>query len=309
MLEGGAARCPEVAAEAGALLPERHLVSPICCCDGRLHAARAAADNEDRALLARRCRQPVVALGIALGIHGAVVVLAGEAGEQALVAADAGTDIVEMPCLDLLRPERIGQHLVRQDDLVERAVLERLFCLCRVEELALPQHRNGRDLLDSGDDRKLVAFRRIDRGDGFVPCLVAAHIHMEGIGACAFEDLCHLDTLVERASALDAVVGRELHEHREALWHIGLDGSDAFAGEAHVVLERSAILIGAVVPHRGLELVEQVSAVGMELDGIGTGCHSKGCRIADTLDEIGDVFLREGLADELREPERGACTR
>ena len=306
-LEIRTAGCPQGSAETAFLFPEVHVEAALTGGDGGFHAAGAAADDQDPALQVGLGRwQGVFLFGVAGGVDGAVIVLAGKAGEEAFVAADAGTDVSIVALFHLGGPIGVSQHFMGHPQVVQSSVGNHLFGQVGVEQLAVAQYGQGGHFLDGLLGVQLVAFFGVDGGDGGVPFLVAARIHVEGVHTGVFQDFGHGQAFVQIPEALDPLDRREFDDHRHVRGDVLLDFGDAFQGEAHAVFQGAAVFIGAGVPLFGLELVQQVSAVGVELDGVGTGQEGELGAVAHLAHQVMDVFHGKGLALEVGEPEGAA---
>jgi hypothetical protein len=118
--------------------------------------------------------------------------------------------------------------------------------------------------LDALGQRHLVARRQQDlllRRD-------ATGGHMHEVAAARRECLREGDAALDIPAALDPVGGREAHAHRHRRRHRGTHRLGHLEREAHAVLERTAVAVGALVGQRREELMQQVAMRAVQLDGV-----------------------------------------
>ena len=178
------------------------------------------------------------------------------------------------------------------------AVFQNSFSLYRVKQLALGDNRDRDRLLHSSGSKELVPLLVVAGSDGLVPGIITAYVYMECSHTGRLVHLSHLQPLshVVIAGCIAHVVGdAELHDD----WEVGttglLDLLDNLHGEAHPVLQATTVLISAVVPQCGLELIDQVAAITVELHGVGAGPLRQHGRVAHGFDHVADLLHSEGL--------------
>jgi len=300
LLEGHGGRGQEQAAQLIGLLEDNGLVAALGQNQSAFHAADAAADNSD--LLGLLGRDYLVAVvlhgGRVQGAAGEVQRVAqmldvrstGELRhvEAAVVAADAGLDLVLLTGLDLMYPVVIDEVLTGDGNGVEPSGLDLLGGLDRIHTACADDGLVG-ELLDVLDVLEVAVIRHVLRRMRPVPCVVGAVVAVEhvisGVGQildCAL-GLLHvaaelLEVLLVRHRALAPVLRLGDDGVAQGDGEVGaagsLDGLNYLDREAETVLEGAAVLVGAVVHVGDGELVEQVALVdSVNLNAIDTGVH------------------------------------
>ena len=252
----------------------------------RLHAAYAAADNVDG--LGRICFLYVVlvplhclcvdgaagkmqAVGELLIVGNALVVAHIEA---AVMAANAGTDIVLSVLHHLRDPLLVGEELTRKACAVELALLYRVRGDSRVEASGA-DNGDVTELLDVFDILEVAVLGHIDGRVSPVPCIVGAVVAVEAVVARILKILDGSLGLSHVASYFGIGLARE-RALTEALC-LGnyavaqgdgeivaarlLDSLNDLDREAVAVLERAAVFVGAFVYILEGELIEQIALV------------------------------------------------
>ena len=300
LLEGHGGRGQEQAAQLVGLLEDDGLVAALSQNQSALHAADAAADDSD--LLGLLGRDYLVAVVL----HGGGV--QGAAGEMqrvaqmldvrrsgklrhveaAVVAADAGLDLVLLTGLDLMYPLVVDEVLTGDCNGVEPSGLDFLSGLDGIHTACADDGLVG-ELLDVLDVLKVAVIGHVLRRMRPVPCVVGAVVAVEhvvsGVGQildCAL-GLLHvaaefLEVLLVRHSAFAPVLGLGDDGVAQGNGEVGAAGGlyslNYLDREAETVLEGATVLVGAVVHVGDGELVEQVALVNsVNLNAIDTGIH------------------------------------
>ena len=210
------------------------------------------------------------------GVHGAGGVLERVGtGYASLVAGDAGTDIFCPALGELVGDLRVGEEAAADNGEVAHAVAQYALALLHVGVAAVGKHGNGAYLLDGLGAASLqghlldVVWRH-----GQVPGVMAAGVDVQGVNAALDELAGQLETLLDAAVALlggQVVVGAVLDYDREVGAADLLGDCYKLLEEAHTAVQVSAVLVGTGVPALGEELVGEVAAVGVDLNGVAAG--------------------------------------
>lgn len=141
-------------------------------------------------------------------------------------------------------------------------------------------------LLDSLSKGNLVVGSSVDDLLG----RVAARRDVEDINSSLLDPLCNLDSLLNLpgrcVQVLNIIGGRDSEEDGLLSREVGTDFTDDLEQEAGTVLERSSVLVDALVGNGREELVNQVSVSAVNLDGVETslvGTSSGGSKGLDSL--------------------------
>jgi hypothetical protein len=203
------------------------------------------------------------------------------AGRVDAVEADTGTDArtdpVGVPGCCLHRKVRVGDERPRHPDHVDQAFRHRV---SRGRHVGDPRRVHDRDIQlpahPSGELQVWARGRSHGRDD----------LRQLGIGVGpAADDADEVDAgagergrHANRFVGFDAVARRPLlverhpHADDEVVADSGPDGGDDLEREPQPILQGAAVLVRAVVPGRRQELVEQVPAVGRDLDAVQAAC-------------------------------------
>ena len=103
---------------------------------------------------------------------------------------------------------------------------------------------------------------------------MAAGVDVQGVNAALDELAGQLETLLDAAVALlggQVVVGAVLDYDREVGAADLLGDGYKLLEEAHTAVQIAAVLVGTGVPALGEELVSEVAAVGVDLNGVAAG--------------------------------------
>ena len=309
-----------------------HGMAPLCGGDGEVQARAACADNGDAlAHLGRggNGRQQLLEAGA--GIHGALGMAAlDKLVDAALLAADAGTDVLHLTGVGLVAPVGIGQHRTAQHDHVALAVPQGLLGQVGIAQLA---HGHNGDLhahvgLDApGGEVFLGHLGHVQeatgghtgRGMGQPPVVIAAQVHIEHIDA-GLHQVLHIvqgigdgAAVLEALQALDGVhavaVGLVQGQGQVDAVHNGIIGAHLPAdGLDHVHAE--ALPVGiladlAVVEGGGGQLIQQIALVAVQIHAVHAhdlGVHG---RLGGIADDLVALQVRQGTAGHVRQIEVG----
>ena len=197
------------------------------------------------------------------------------AANAALVAGDAGEDVLGPALGELVRHVGVGNEAAADHGVVANAVAQGGGGLLVVGEAAVGQHGDGDGLAHGLGAVQLQNGLLIEhRGHGELPLLITARVHVEGVHAVLLEVFGQLQALGQLAEAGvgHAVVGAELDEDGRVLARAPAHGRDLLEQEGGAALDVAAVFVGAGVPGGGQELVVQVAAVGVHLKGVRPGC-------------------------------------
>lgn len=124
---------------------------------------------------------------------------------------------------------------------------------------------------------------------------------MEDINTSLFNPLCDLDSLLNLpgrcVQVFNIIGGRDSKEDGLFGREVGTNLTDNLEQEAGTVLERSSVLIGALVRNRGEELVNQVSVSTVDLDGVETSLVGTSSSGSKGLNGLLNVLKRELARD------------
>jgi hypothetical protein len=162
-----------------------------------------------------------------------------------------------------------------------------------------------RFLPDAGRELDLVARAHRDLLQG----RHAAARHVEELAAALFQLGGKGEALRQVPAALDPVGGRDAHAHHHLRRYRRADRIEHLQREAHAVLERAAVVVGALVGQRRQELVQQIAMGAVDLDrvqaqriGAARGGHEA---FLHALQAGGIQRQRHGLALRMRHVRRG----
>ena len=180
------------------------------------------------------------------------------------------------------RPTRIEEHRTSQRDHVRIARRNDRLGLHGIRDEAHGHHRHIHRLLHATGKRHLVARPHRDA----LPRIEAARGHMDHVATVRFQRLRELDGLFQVPTAFDPVGGGQTHGHRAIRRECRTHRIEHLEREAHAVLERAAVLIGALVRQRRQELMQKIPVRAVKLDEVeaesrgANGCLRKS--VADT---------------------------
>ena len=296
----------QVAAQAVRPLEEGHLMAAQRRRARGLHAGHATAHHDD-ALLDRRGLQAIAGGAADLGVDGAARGQAGEeAAQAALVAGYAGTDALGRARLHLLGDVGIGKHRAAQRDGVKLAGRDGVLVHLHVAHAGAHDDGHLDGNLRLGGKVNHVAALEVHGRAGVIEGVVDARVHVKAVVAVGLQDLADADALLERAEllalardgalhpVLHVALEAQAHRHGEVGTARGLDALDDLDRGTQAVLEAAAILVLAVVGHRGGKLVEQVAPVDrVDLDAV-EACLLRHGRALDHLVDLElDLLDRE----------------
>ena len=294
-----------------------------------LHAADAAADDGDLLRMAGRNDLVLVVLhgrrvqGAAGQVQGVVHALEVRGAfelrhvEAAVVAADAGLDLILVAAEDLVDPLVVDEVLARDGHGVETAGGD-LFSGLHGVHAAGADDRAARELLDVLDILEVAVIGHVLRRMCPVPGVVGAVVAVEHVIARVLEVLDGLLGLGHVAAELDEVglvrhgalaprlgLGHDgvAQRHREVGAGLTLDLLHDLDREAEAVLERAAVFVGAVVPVGHGELVKQVALVhGVDLDAVDAGGAQLLGGLAEGVDHVLDLLDRQRAGHDVLLP-------
>ena len=182
-LEIGHSRQIEQAAQLAALFVQIDLVTTLGCDHGSFHTAHAAADHNH--VLFLHCRRDRVALFIEAGrVHRAGHQITGEAAANtAVLAADAGTDVLIRTGPGLVGPVGVCQRSFAQSNSIHITFFDCLFGLLGRQNLARANHGDIRSVLDQFGILQPQTFRLIGGGIQPVEAVIAAAADQNGVCA------------------------------------------------------------------------------------------------------------------------------
>src|SRR5919202_303549 len=241
-----------------------------------LHAGRPGANDEHVVVRVLRPREDLRVPAAPILFAGGRVLGAddGRAADlparDANVAADALADVVESPLIDLPRQPWVGDGRAAGGDDVELARLDGLDH--QVWARKAPDAEDGllRDLLHGRLPWQLAA-RGVEAGRGRIltPLRDAGHIDVPYVNQIIDElDEREAVALELRAGFSYEHVGRHPHGDRRVVANRLLHHLDRLAPEAGTVLERPAVLVGALVVERGQELLRQIGMRSVDVDDV-----------------------------------------
>ena len=280
-----------------------------------LHAADAATHDGDAT---GRGRWPDVVLLVlhGLGVHGAArevqrvlerlgvgVALVVAHVEAAVVAADAGANVLLAPLDELGHPLAVGKELASKANGIELALGNRLRAHVGVHA---PRAHDGNvhEALDVLHVREVAVLGHVDGRVRPVPGVIGAVVAVEHRVALVGEVVCRPLGLLHRAPDLNVVLAgkRALAEALRPAYHRVAKGNrevlsccvvysmDDAHGEAVAVLARPAIDVVAVVHVGERELVEEVALVhGVHLDAVDSGVAKHFCAVRERLHQAVDL--------------------
>ena len=307
----------EQAAELVGLFEEDRLVAALFEDKRALHAADAAADDGDllRALgrndlilvvlhgrRVQRAAAQVQGILRALDVRRALELREVEA---AVVAADAGLDLVLTALEDLVNPLGVNEVLTRDGNCIETAGSDLFRGLDRIHTAGAGDGLVG-ELLDVLDVLEVAVVGHVLRRMCPVPCVVSTVVAVEHVVAGIAQVLDGLLGLghvtaelfevgLIRHSALAPSLGLGddgvTQGHREVGAGLTLDGLHDLDRETETVLERAAVLVGTMVPVGDGELVKQIAFVdSVDLNAVDTGLTQQLCGLAERIDHLVDLF-------------------
>ena len=227
-----------------------------------------------------------------------------DAADAVLIAAQAGTYVLAAAGKQLIGNIGVGNKSAAHDGEVGLAgdyEVER-----GVGVMSAAIEDGGLDVLarkvtDVGHaGRPLIGGREY-----VVEALIRAGVDVEGVYAALLEPLNQLLGLLKGAAAFPAVIEGDAEKNG----HVGADdGADCLnnlAGEAGTVLRGAAVLIGAMVEALGHELVDEVTGVGMNLDGVKPCVASDAGGVLEGLLELFYLLNRHSAGENIRVEEGG----
>ncbi len=204
------------------------------------------------------------------------------------VAADALADLLEPALLDLHRQERVGDRRPRGPDQVEHAVPDE------------PDHRVGRgEPADAYDGLRgeLLEAAEVLLGPGLVPeprgdrvVLPEADHEVPDVRELAEQAEQLLGLALADAGLALQLVDDEAAGDRRAPLALLTRLLEHLAEEASAVLERAAVLVGAVVPARREEVLQRRQAVGgIDVDDVVARLERTAHRLPVAAAQVADV--------------------
>ena len=254
----------------------------------------------------------------ALNVCGALVLSKVEA---AVVAADAGLDLVLAAFLDLDDPIGVNEVLTCDCDSVQTAGSD-LFCGGLGQHTACACYGLVGELLYVLNVCEVAVVGHVLRRMCPVPSVVSTVIAVEEVVACVAEVLdsllgfghvtAPLYELFAGNSALTPGLGVGLdgvtQGYGEVFAGVSLDALNDLNGEAETVLEGAAVLVFTPVPVLHGELVEQVTFVdSVDLDTVNACVAQHLCGLAECLDHLVDFLNGHGTGEHILLPTVRSC--
>ena len=214
--------------------------------------------------------------------------------DAALVAVEALADRLARGCLQ--RNVGVAHERAAIGDDVGRAVFQDLLTGLDRDNTAHGCHRHGDQGFDALGHRQRPVVGHGAHGRNGVAHVagVVCLCDLDHVDARALEQLGKLAGLVGLQAALAArrAVG-VLHNHGELVLHHQLrrgflNGGDDLERIANTVLERAAVLVGALVEDGRAQRTHQ--AVAVDLDGVNPGLLCAGGRGSDGLLDLGELL-------------------
>ena len=291
-----------LAAQMIARLVDGHIVAALGRHARGLQAGNTAAHHGDLLVALARLNGDS-SLVTVLGIEHARDVLAVlNRIDTTLVAVEALADGFARGGLQ--RNVRVAHERAAIGDDVGRAVFQNLLAGLDRDNTADGCHRHGDQGLDAlGHRQRPVVGHGAHRRNS------VAHV----AGVVCLRDLDHIDArALEQLGKLAGLVGQQaalaarravgvLHDHGELVLHHQLrcgflNGGDDLQRVANAVLERTTVLVRALVEDRGAQRTHQ--AVAVDLDGVDAGLLRAGGRGGDSLLDLGEL-LHGGLVHKM----------
>ena len=326
----GHCRCSEEqTAQLVGLLKDNGVVALLFKYDCCFHTADTAADDSD--LLGGLGRSNVEAgvlhgggvqcaaakvQGVDQSLHVLGALCLGEV-EAAVVAADAGLDLVFAAFEDLVDPLVVNEVLTGDSNCVESAGSD-LFCSLERLHTACADNGSVGEVLDVLNILQVAVVGHVLRRMCPVPCVVSTVVAVEHCIACVLEvldgllGLFHvtaplLEVGLIRHCALAPTLGLGddgvTERYGEVIACILVDALNDLNGEAEAVLEGSAVLVGTVVPVRHGELVKQVAFVDcVDLNAVNAGVAETLCGLTESFDHFLDLGYGEGTSHNILSP-------
>ena len=297
---------------------------------GGLHAADAAADDGDLLFLLRRLQLQLLlpkgdwvqgaAAHTAVPGHPAGEALVPGDGEAAVMAGDAGADVLQVPGPDLIAPIRIAQELPGDAHAVHLAAGDGVRRDIRIVHAPRADHGDIHELLQVGHLRQIAGHGHIHGGMGPEPGVVGAVVRVQHIRAGLLQDPGGGGTLLHAAAELRIGFPRQggLVEAPDLAGHAVPHGDgvilaaellylpDDVRAETKAVLQAAAVLVGTVVHVGHGELVQKVALVhGMDLHSVDARLLAEGGGFCVGLDGLLDLIDGEGPVLQGRFPDVG----
>ena len=314
LLKGHARGRDEQSAEGVGLFENHRRVPALFQHEGALHASDAAADDGD--LLRPRRRDDLVLVVLhglrgqraAREVHRIVHALQVDRAlvlghvEAAVVAADAGLDLLLAALLQLVDPLVVDKVLAGDGDGVDLAFRDG-FRGNGGFHLAGTYHRDIAEVLNVLDFGKVAVVRHVLRRMRPVPGVVGAVVAVEHVVAGVLQLLDHDLALGHVAAELDKLLAG--HRALEEVLRLGDNGVaqgygevaargvlyvlDDICGEAQSVVQAAAVLVRAPVEVLDGELVKRIALVHrVDLNAVNAGLTQQPRGLAEGLGALLD---------------------
>ena len=190
-------------------------------------------------------------------------------------------------------PARVPQQRAGQRHGVGLAVGQHRLGLRGFRDQAHRDHLHRNLALDRLGEMQLVAGADRD----LLRRMQAAAGHVDEMAAARVQGARQHEALRQVPAALHPVAGGDADADRHAGGHRGLDRVEHRQHQPHAVLQRTAVIVVALVAERRQELVQQVAMRRMHLDQV----QAQARRAAGGLGEGGDDAIDAGLVERARQ--------
>ena len=191
------------------------------------------------------------------------------------MAADARTNIVQLPFLELVSEIRIGKERSPHSHHVDLPFCNFSVCKLGIIESAAADYRNIDPGLHFFYIFEITGLRHIDRRMRPVPCVVRSVVAVKHVVARFFEHLCDFLTFIVIASELLILFTRKsasievlclgnnavADRNREIFSAFLLDRPNNFTWKSQTIFQTSAVLVLSLIPRRDCKLVQQIAFV------------------------------------------------
>ncbi len=217
-----------------------------------------------------------------------------DAADAALVAVDAGTDVVHAAFLGLVDQFGVRDVGTAHGDEVHGAAFQNFFCQTDVGDTADDAHGDvgiGLDLLGPFHVEGAVDAH----GSGHVVGgLSQAAGDVDGVDASLFQHGQQDLPILYFDAAFHVFGGVDLCRDGEVRTHFLADTTDDFQGEACAVFHAAAIGVSTMVGIGGQELVQDVAVCHVHFHGVEASFLGAACCLAELLHQLVDFGDGQG---------------